>query len=265
VAGPALVATGSYGPKGFHDGVNVPLGAQTADGQDELTRAVREQIGNGVDVVKVYADYRWGPNGTAAATYTQAELELIVDISSSSGRPVVAHAVTAEAMRRAVLAGVSTIEHGQGATPDVLQLMADRGVALCPTLAAGEAISRYTGWRKGIDATPQRVLDQQAAFKAALAAGVPLCFGGDVGVYPHGTNVVELELMVEYGMPTRDALRAATAGNADLFGLTGAVGRIRPGLEADLIAVSADPSTDITALRDVRFVMRKGDIVRHDP
>ena len=258
VAGRALVATGSYGPKGFHERVNVPLGAQPADGVDNLISAVREQIGQGVDFIKVYADYRWGPGGTAAATFTQSELETIVEVTASSGRPVVAHAATAEGMRRAVLAGVETIEHGDGGTEDVFRLMAERNVALCPTLAAGDAISQYAGWQKGGEPAPERVANKRRSFAVALDAGVTICFGGDVGVYPHGDNVRELELMVEYGMETMDVLRAATSVNADLFHIGDVVGRVAEGLVADLIAVDGDPTSDISSLREPALVIQAG-------
>jgi imidazolonepropionase-like amidohydrolase len=259
VAGKAIVATGSYGPKGFHEGVYVPLGAESADGYDELARVVRSQIGRNIDFVKVYADYRWGPDGVAAPTFTQAELETIVEITGSSGRPVVAHAATAEAMTRAVLA---TIEHGDGATAAVYKLMVAHKVALCPTLAAGDAIAQYTGWNKGVDPEPPRIQNKRRSFKAALAAVVTICFGGDVGVYPHGDNVRELEMMVDYGMSAGDALRSATAINADLFHIANNVGRIRAGLLADVIAVEGDPERDISALRDVRLVMKDGVVYR---
>ena len=264
VAGKAIVATGSYGPKGFHEGVDVPLGAETADGYDDLVRVVRSQIGRNIDFVKVYADYRWGPNGTAAATFTQAELETIVELTKSSGRPVVAHASTAEAMTRAILAGVETIEHGDGATSDVYELMVTNGVALCPTLAAGDATSQYGGWNKGIDPDPPRIQNKKESFKAALDAGVTICFGGDVGVYPHGDNVRELEMMVEYGMPAEDVLRSATSINADLFHIQETVGRIQAGLLADLIAVNGDPAADISALRNVQLVMKDGIVYRQE-
>lgn len=264
VAGRALVATGSYGPKGFHEGVEVPLGAQAADGFDDLVRAVREQIGHGVDLIKVYADYRWSPEGTAAATFTQAELDTIVEVTTSSGRYVVAHASSAEGMRRAILAGVETIEHGDGATDEIYRLMKERGVALCPTLSAGDAVSQYGGWRKGIDPEPERVASKRKSFQAALAAGVTICFGGDVGVYPHGDNVRELEMMVDYGMDTVDVLRAATSGNAQIFHLSGMVGRVQAGQRADLIAVEGDPSNDISALRNVRWVVKSGITYRSD-
>lgn len=261
VAGRAIVATGSYGPKGFHEGVDVPLGAETADGFDDLVRVVRSQIGRTIDFVKVYADYRWGPGGAAAATFSLDELTTIVETARSSGRGVAAHASTAEAMRRAVLAGVETIEHGDGATTEVLRLMKKNGVALCPTLAAGDAISQYGGWKKGVDPEPERIAKKRESFKAVLKSGVDICFGGDVGVYPHGDNVRELEMMVEYGMATEEALRAATAGNADIFHLSNTVGRVKSGLMADLIAVRGNPQENLSALRNVALVMKGGELV----
>ena len=261
VSGRALVATGSYGPKGFHERVDVPLGAEQADGYDDLVRVVRSQIGRGVDFIKVYADYRWGPDGRAAPTFTEAELATIVEVTASSGRYVAAHAVTPEAMRRAVMAGIRTIEHGDQGTREVFRLMRERDVALCPTLAVGEAIAAYGGWQKGIDPDPARITDKKTSFRLALDAGVTICFGGDVGPFPHGDNVRELELMVEYGMQAADALRAATSVNARLFGIGETVGAIRAGLRADLVAVAGNPVTDIGALRDVRMVMQGGSMV----
>ncbi|MCJ7557903.1 MAG: amidohydrolase family protein [Gammaproteobacteria bacterium] len=260
VSGRAIVATGSYGPKGFHEGVDVPLGAETADGYDDLIRVVRSQIGRGIDVVKVYADYRWGPGGTTAPTFTETELRTIVEVARGSGRPVVAHASSAEAIRRAVLAGVETIEHGDGATPEVLQLMHEHGVALCPTIAAGDAIDQYRGWNKAVEPEPADIAEKRASFRAALDEGVTICFGGDVGVYPHGDNVRELEMMVEYGMSNPDALRAATSVNAKLFHIDKQLGRIHAGLLADIIAVRGDPMNQISDLRKITLVMKDGTI-----
>jgi imidazolonepropionase-like amidohydrolase len=194
-------------------------------------------------------------------TFTLDELRLAVEVAGSAGRPVAAHASSPEGMRRATEAGVLTIEHGDGGTREVFRLMAERGVALCPTLAAGDAVSQYAGWRKGVDPEPARVVAKRASFRTALAAGVPICFGGDVGVYAHGDNARELELMVDYGMPTVDALRAATSGNASILLLPDR-GRIASELLADLIAVEGDPTRDISALRNVRLVMKGGAVVR---
>ncbi len=257
----AIVATGSYNPRGAPE-FRLPKGAEPADGHDDLIKVTRDQIGRGADWIKIYADYRWGPDGTAQPTFTEEELALVVEVAGSSGRPVVAHAATTEGMLRAVRAGVTTIEHGDGGNAAVFAMMADRGVALCPTLAAGDAIAQYGGWRKGVDPEPARIVRKRASFQLALEHGVPICFGGDVGVYPHGDNVRELELMVEYGMATIETLRAATSANARYFGIDDEVGTVREGLIADLIAVEGDPTRNISALRRVQFVMKGGEVVR---
>jgi imidazolonepropionase-like amidohydrolase len=262
VAGPAMVATGSYGPKGFAPEWTVPQGAEETSGLDDVTRVTRDQIGRGADFIKVYADYRWGPTGEARPTFTLDEMRRIVEVARSSGRPVVAHASTAEGMTRAIEAGIETIEHGDGGTPEVWKLMVDRRVGFCPTLAAGEATSQYAGWKKGAGPEPARITAKRASFKAALAAGVTMCFGGDVGVYAHGDNVRELELMVDYGMKPLDAVRSATSVNARLFHLEQRVGSVKAGLLADLIAVDGDPTAEIKALRQVKLVMKAGKVHR---
>jgi len=260
-AGRALVVTGSYGPKGFQPSVEVPQGAEEADGVDRLARAVRTQLGKGIDLVKVYADYRWGLMGEPKPTFLQSELELVVQIAASAGRPVVAHATTAEGMRRATLAGCRTIEHGDGGTKEVFDLMKQKNVALCPTLAASDATAQYRGWRKGSEPEPERVQQKRRSFKLALEAGVTICMGGDVGVFRHGDNARELELMVAYGMKPLDVLRAATAVNADVFGLSELLGRVRPGLLADLLVVEGNPSRAISEIRRVDWVSKGGQVV----
>ncbi len=256
VAGRAIVATGSYGPKGFDTDFEVMLGAEPADGND-LIRVVRDQIGKGADIIKVYADYRWGAHGEAAPTFSIDELRLIVETAKSSGRPVVAHASTKEGMRRATLAGVETIEHGDQGDLEVFSLMKDKGVSFCPTLAAGDAIQQYNGWKKGVDPEPERIAQKRVSFSAALKSGVTIIAGGDVGVFSHGDNARELELMKEYGMNEISILKSVTSVNAKAFHLDN-LGEVKAGFLADLVAVSGDPSKSIGNLKKVSFVMKDG-------
>lgn len=261
VAGRAIVATGSYGPKGYDTDMEIMLGAEQADGND-LTKVTRDQIGKGANFVKVYADYRWGVDKTVAPTFSIEELALIVQTAKSSGRPVVAHASSAEGMRRATLAGIETIEHGDDGTTEIFKLMKERGVVLIPTLAADESIETYRGWIKGKTPEPIRIVNKKKSFTNALSSGVIIGMGGDVGVFAHGENVLEMELMVEYGMTPLDVLKSATSVNAKAFHLENQVGSIKPGLLADLVIVSGNPSLNISDLRNVQWVMKDGIVYR---
>ena len=261
VAGRALVVTGSYGPKGFQSDVAVVQGAEEADGIDNLSKAVRTQIGKGADVIKVYADYRWGLFKDAQPTFLESELKLVVDIAKSSGRDVVAHASTEEGIRRAIMAGVKTIEHGDGATAEIFKLMKEKDVCFCPTLAASDATSQYKGWKKGQEPEPERIQLKRKSFKEALASGVKICMGGDVGVFPHGENAREMEMMVEYGMKPINVLQSSTSINAEVFKLKD-LGNIKTGYLADIIAVQGEPEKQISSLKNVIFVMKNGIIYK---
>jgi imidazolonepropionase-like amidohydrolase len=255
----AIVATGSYGPKGYVPEWTVPQGAEEAD-FITLGRVVRDQIGRGADWIKLYGDYRWGPHPGAHPTFSPEEMKLAVDTAKSAGVPVAVHSSTPEGMRRATLAGVETIEHGDGGTLEVFKLMREHNVALCPTLAAGDATSQYAGWKKGQGPEPQGIQRKRASFKLALEAGVTILSGSDVGVFAHGDNARELELMVAYGMPAVDALKSATSVAGKVLHMN--IGKVEQGMLADLIAVDGDPAADIGALRKVRFVMKGGTVYK---
>jgi imidazolonepropionase-like amidohydrolase len=263
VAGRAIVATGSYGPKGYDNDMQIMLGAEAADGND-LIRVVRDQIGKGADFIKVYADYRWGLKGDDQPSFTLDELKLINEVTRSSGRVMVCHAKSKEAIRRAVLAGAETIEHGDFIDAEIANLMKAHNVTYIPTIAAVDMITQYRGWKKGSQLDPTGIINKKKSFKEAIASGVAIGMGGDVGVFPHGENALEMELMVEYGLPIINALKAATSVNAKAFHLDNQLGYIKDGFTADLVIVSGDPSKNISDLRKTKFVMKEGVIYRNE-
>jgi imidazolonepropionase-like amidohydrolase len=261
VATKANVARGAYGPKGFEPGVKIPQGAEEVSGADEMTRAARDQIAAGADVIKMYADYHYLPGEPSRPTLTEAEMAAGVAVAHDAGRIAAAHATTAEGMRRAILAGVDTVEHGYGGTPEVFKLMHDRGTALCPTLGASEAYARYFQNWNGQEPAPESVQENRRSFRMAMQAGVKICMGGDVGVFAHGKNWLEMEAMQHAGMPASEVMIAATSSNASIFHLSDR-GAIKPGLLADLVAMPGDPTHDVSAAEHVNFVMKGGQVVR---
>jgi len=263
VATRAIVATGSYGPKNVVDQNTIIEGGEEADGEEGITHVVRSQIGHGADVVKIYADYGWGLDKKAEPTFTVEELKKAVEVAKSSGRTVAVHSTTSAGLRRAIEAGVTTIEHGDGGTPELFKLMKEKNIALCPTLAATEAYAIYfDGWKKG-EPDNADIKHKKYIFSEAMKAGVTICMGGDVGVFTHGDNAREMILMAEYGMKPIDILRSATSVNASVFQLKG-VGNIKAGYFADLIVVQGNPAENIKAVTQVKLVMKDGLIYRQE-
>jgi imidazolonepropionase-like amidohydrolase len=256
----AIVATGSYAPRGFAPEWGIPQGADEADGES-IRRVVREQIRGGADWIKVYADTPHGPGPGSRPAFSLDELKLMVQTAADAGVPVVAHANSKEGMRRVALAGVKTVEHGAEGDVEVFRLMAGKGVGFCPTLAADEAMARYAGWKPGTP-EPRPLRGKRETMKAAIESGVTIVNGSDIGVFAHGDGARELELLVEYGLTPAQALRAATGTAADALQLGDKLGRVKAGLLADLVAVTGDPTADIKAVRKVRLVMKGGTVYK---
>ena len=264
VATRATIAKDCYGPgpMGFRADMTLPQGGIPVAGVPEMIAAVRNQAGHGADWIKIYADYHCGKSNGSVPTFTQEELNAGVEAAHSLGLPVSVHSTTAEGMRRSILAGVNTIEHGFNGTREVFEMMAKHHVAYLPTLEAVVAYAEYfQNWKPG-DPPTDEMRASQNAFKLAMQAGVTIGCGSDVGVFKHGTNYKEIELMVRDGMSPARALLAATAVDAKILRQQDQFGQLRDGLDADVIAVRGDPTQDVSAIEHVQFVMKGGVVYR---
>jgi imidazolonepropionase-like amidohydrolase len=263
VAGRAIVATGSYGParRNYRTDCCFPQGALEANGVDEIVRAVRLEAAQGADWIKLYGDYRTGPRGETRPTFSQEELNAAVAAAHDLGRPVAVHAMTDEAMQRAARAGVQSIEHGYGGSRETFALMRENNVAYLPTLTAPEAISEYfRGYVPGESDPTESMQMAERGFRNALAEGVTIGCGSDVGVFTHGTNMRELLWMARLGMSSSQVLASATSVSAGILGRQNELGSLKPGYLADAVGVTGDPAKEIAKVKDVAFIMKRGTI-----
>jgi imidazolonepropionase-like amidohydrolase len=241
-----------------------------ADGVDQVRHVVRAQVKHGVDVIKVNASGGVLSRGDSpgAPQYTLEELRALVEEAHAAGRKVAAHAHGALGIKNAVYAGVDSIEHGSLIDDEGIRLMVDRGTWLVADIynddyLLGKAIefklpAESIAKEKAIGQL------QRDNFARAVKAGVKVAYGTDAGVYPHGDNAMQFQYMVKYGLTPARAIRSATTDAAELLGRSEQVGRVAPGLYADLIAVSSDPLANVRVLEKVGFVMKGGRIVKDD-
>ncbi|MDQ1591023.1 MAG: hypothetical protein QOG71_1650 [Pyrinomonadaceae bacterium] len=261
--------TGGYRPGIFDRSTGIE--DAVANGADAVRAAVRLNIKRGADVIKVCAT-----GGVLSLTgdvnspqLTQAELDALVDEAHALRRKTAAHAHGAEGAKRAIRAGIDSIEHGSFLDDEALDMMKAKGTFLVPTLMAPynlrEKLDRGLYMPPNVEAKARAAISSiQGMFRKAVSKGVRIAFGTDAAVYPHGRNAEEFRLMVELGMRPVDALRAATSVNAELFGLSDQLGTIAPGKLADIIAVPGDPLRDIRETEKVFFVMKEGVVYKND-
>jgi len=273
VAGESISPTGGHsdGTHGYREDLwDVPGAIEgIADGEAECRKAVRAQVKRGADVIKLTAT-GGVLSATAAGTDQQFfddELKAIVETAHMLGRKVAAHAHGADGIKAALRAGVDSIEHGTFIDDEAISLFRESGAYLVPTILAGVWVAEMAedeGYYPPMVADKARRVgpEIQGAFARAYKGGVKIAFGTDSGVSPHGMNARELELMVEAGMPPREAIKAATINAADLCGLLDQIGTVEPGKLADIIAVDKNPLDEISALRSISFIMKDGEVIK---
>jgi imidazolonepropionase-like amidohydrolase len=236
---------------------------------DDAWKAVRQRYKDGVDLIKITAT--GGVLSVAKSgenpQWRDEELAAVVAAARDYGFHVAAHAHGTDGMKRAVRAGVHSVEHGSYMDEETMELMKERGTWYVPTIMAGEWVaekSAVAGYFPEIVRPKAAAIGPQIqeTFARAYRAGVPIVFGTDSGVSPHGENAREFSLMVAGGMPPMDAIRSATGIAAGFLGIDDRVGTLKSGLLADIIAVAGDPLADISVLEDVRFVMKEGVIYK---
>lgn len=272
VAGPRIIASGlgigSTGGHadltGFSPYIHFNEFSGVADGEEAIRKAVRLNVKNGADVIKMIATagVLSEEESVGAPQYTQAEMNALVDEATMWGRNVAAHAHGAEGIKRAIRAGVASIEHGSLIDDEGIRLMKERGTYLVTDIYNDDYIlaefAKMGYPAKIIDKERQVGRLQRENFQRAAKAGVKIAYGTDAGVYPHGWNGKQFAHMVRWGLTPMAAIHSATSSAANLLGWAGRVGRVAPGLFADIIAVNGDPLSDITELERVQFVMKSG-------
>jgi imidazolonepropionase-like amidohydrolase len=262
VSGRAMDVTGAYPVLGYSWEMKWPKGVQEVDGVEGGRKAVREQISNGVDWIKVYSDrsYRVQPNGVLddVPTFTMDELRAIVDETHRERHKIASHATALNGVHNSVEVGVDSIEHGFYIADADLKTMAAKGIYYVPTLLVGEYVAEGRS-AEGAHVWVDMVSIHGATFRRALNAGVKIAFGTDAGGFPWTVNPAkEFALEVKYGMTPAQALRSATMTAAELLGMQDKIGSLEPGKFADVVAVPGDPMADVTQFEKVNFVMKEG-------
>ncbi len=274
-AGKSIATTGGHADptNGYRKHLGAHPGPQdgVADGPQECKKAVRQQYKNGADVIKITATggvLSLAKSGDAPQ-FDQEELNAIIQTATDYGMHVAAHAHGKEGMKRAVIAGVRTIEHGTKMDTEVMDLMKKHGTYYVPTITAGKEVERLAkqpGYYPAVVVPKALSIGPmiQKTFQKAYQVGVKIAFGTDAGVFKHGENAREFEYMVEAGMPAMEAIQSATITAAEVLGINDEVGILEGGKFADIIATPENPIDNIKTMRNVKFVMKEGIVIKNE-